>query len=269
MSTDSFRLGFIGCGHMGLAIAKGAVHSQVLKPEEISVFDPNPAVNERCRDEGFELLKDGKEVIRRSRVVLLAVTPQACDAVLEQLKGTKPEALLSIVTGASIRYLQQTFGNVPVIRAMPNTPLQVGYGSTALCRSRECPEEVYAFVRALFEATGVVCEIPEERMNEMVCVHGSIPAYVYYLTECILQDMVARGHDEAATREMLVQTVIGSGKLMQAHPEKPLQAFIDEVCSKGGTTIEAVGEMRAGKMDRIIHEADEKCIRRANELSKE
>ncbi len=127
---------------------------------------------------------------------------------------------------------------------------------------------MYAFVQALFESTGVVCEIPEERMNEMVCVHGSIPAYVYYLTECILQDMVARGHEEADAREMLVQTVIGSGKLMQAHPEKPLQAFIDEVCSKGGTTIEAVNEMRAQKMDRIIHDANEKCIRRADELSK-
>ncbi len=128
----SFRLGFIGCGHMGLAIAKGAVHSQVLAPGEICVFDPNPAVNERCAMEGFGILNDGKEVIRRSHVVLLAVTPQMCDAVLEQLKGEKPEALLSIVTGASIRYLQASFGNVPVVGAMPNPPLQVGYGSPAL-----------------------------------------------------------------------------------------------------------------------------------------
>ncbi len=268
MSEKTYKLGFIGCGHMGLAIARGAKHKDFLSASEMCVYDPSERIQEECRKEGFAILNAEKEVCESAHIVLLAVTPQICDSVLENMKGSDIDILLSIVTGVSIHHLQEVLGPVPVIRAMPNTPLQISLGSTAVCRSDNCPDEAYDFVNSLFSAMGVVREIPENQLNEMVCVHGSIPAYVYYLAECILNDMKERGINEADARDMLVQTFIGSGGLMQANPDKPLQIFIDEVCSKGGTTIEAITELRNRDLPGIIHDANEKCINRAKELGK-
>ena len=187
---------------------------------------------------------------------------------MEEMKDASSKVILSIVTGVSISYLQDKLNNVPVIRAMPNTPLQINKGSTAICCSSNCPDEAYKFVKDLFSSMGKCKEIPEEKLNSMVCVHGSIPAYVYYLTECILEDMKKRGFKEEEIRELLVETIIGSGELMKMNPDKPLSVFVDEVCSKGGTTIEAIDEMKNRGMDRIISDANEKCINRAEQLGK-
>ncbi|MBO7364978.1 MAG: pyrroline-5-carboxylate reductase [Lachnospiraceae bacterium] len=263
-----YKLGFVGCGHMGLAIARGAKNSGFLKPEQICVADLNPKVLDTCRAEGFAVMESSVSAAEHSEITLLAVTPQVCDAALFEIGVARVSCLLSIVTGVSIAYLQDALGDVPVIRAMPNTPLQIGYGSTAITASENCPEDALAFVKALFSTMGVVREVPEAWMNAMVCVHGSIPAYVYYFTQCILEDLKARGIDEAAARDLLVQCVVGSGRLMQENPGKPLQAFIDEVCSKGGTTIQAIGELRDRDLPGIVRDANEKCIRRAEELGR-
>ena len=83
--------------------------------------------------------------------------------------------------------------------------------------------------------------------------HGSTPAYVYYFVDCILKDAVKRGIDEESARALLVQTVIGAGELLARSADKPLDDFIKEVATEGGTTIEAVNTLKAEKMDKIIH----------------
>ena len=149
---------------------------------------------------------------------------------------------------------------------MPNTPLQINEGATALCKSDNCKADEYDFVYKLFDSMGVTKTIPEDKMNEMVSVHGSTPAYLYYFIECLLKDIEDRGVDRSAARALIVQTFIGAAKLLQREPNRPIQEFIDEVCSKGGTTIEAVTELKNQDLEKIIHEANEKCINRAKEL---
>ncbi len=261
-------MGFIGCGHMGLAIARGAVMKEYLERYQVCVYDPNPDIQTLCKREGFTILTSEKEVCEEAHVVLLAVTPQKCDEVLSHMQDVKIDTLVSIVTGVSIHHLQEMLNNVPVIRAMPNTPLQINEGATALCRSDNCKADEYDFVYKLFDSMGVTRTIPEDKMNEMVSVHGSTPAYLYYFTECILKDIEARGVDPDAARALLVQTLIGSAKLMQREPQRPLQEFIDEVCSKGGTTIEAIGELKNRNLEETVAAANEKCISRARELGK-
>lgn len=262
-----YALGIIGLGHMGLAIARGAV-VDYLERYQIAVYDPSDHARRDSNIEGFDYLPTVKELVENSHIVLLAVTPQQVEGVLDDIKDCDINVILSIVTGVSIAHLQERLNKAPVIRAMPNTPLQINEGATALCKSENCKADDYDFVFQLFKNMGITRTVKEEQMNDIVAVHGSTPAYVYYFVHCILKDAVARGIDEDDARALLVQTVIGAGKLLQANSDKPLSDFIDEVCSKGGTTIEAITELEAQGMDKIIHDADERCIERAKQLGK-
>lgn len=267
-TNKKYKLGVIGLGHMGLAIAKGAVRKEYLQRFEVALFDPSKKAQEYGKREGFTCLENVQEITKECHIVLLAVTPKILNSVLAELKGCDIDVLLSIVTGASIAHIQEVLGNVPVIRAMPNTPLQINAGSTALCMSSNCKADDYDFVFQLFASMGVTRTISEDKMNDIVAVHGSTPAYVYYFVDCILKDAVQRGIDEEAARALLVQTVIGAGQLLAKNASKPLDEFIKEVATEGGTTIEAITTLKEEKMDEIIHDANENCIARAKQLGK-
>lgn len=267
-SSKEYKLGIIGLGHMGAAIARGAVRKEYIERFQVAVYDPSEHAAKDSAMESFAYLSSPKELVRKSHIILLAVTPQKLDEVLESIKGEEIDVLLSIVTGASISHLQKILGDVAVIRAMPNTPLQISQGATALCMSKNCLADDYDFVFQLFSSMGVTRTVPEDKMNDIVAVHGSTPAYVYYFVDCILKDAVKRGIDEEAARALLVQTVIGAGELLAKNNDKPLDDFIKEVATEGGTTIEAVNTLKKEQMDKIIHDANENCIKRAKELGK-
>lgn len=262
----NFTLGLIGCGHMGLAIARGAVAKEYIERYKICVYDPYEGVKNTCKMEGFTFLNSEKEVADNSHITLLAVKPQEIETVIEHLKDADIHVLLSIVTGVSIEKLQSSLGNVAVIRSMPNTPLQISEGATALCKSENCKADDYDFIFQLFNSMGVTKTLPEQEITESVSVHGSTPAYFYYFAQCIIEDAIERGMDPEAARALVVQTMIGSGKLLAANPKKPIEDFVDEVCSKGGTTIEAIEKFKELKLKDMVHEADTVCIKRAKEL---
>ena len=268
-TSKPYVLGFIGCGHMGLAIARGCVQSEYLDRWQILVHEHKETNIQQCKGERFSIAKDELEVAENAHIVIIAVNPTQAESVLKKLAKVKPDCILSIVTGLSIAHIQEVVGkDVPVIRAMPNTPLQIKQGSTALCMSDNCKADDYDFIFQMFKEMGIAKTIPENQMNAIVAVHGSVPAYVYYFIECILQDAVDRGIDEDSARALLVQTVIGSGMLLANNQDKSISEFVDEVASKGGTTIEAIKELKKQDLARIVHEANEKCVQRAEELSK-
>lgn len=260
------KLGILGLGHMGMAIAKGA--AEILDPSEIAVYDPMKEKTEAAAALGMEPADSPKELCTKAHMVLVAVRPQDIEPLIAQLKEQVPECILTIAAGIPIRRYTDVLGEIPVIRAMPNTPLQLMNGATALCRNAACSEEDFAEAMKLFSSMGFACEITEDHMCDIIAVNGSTPAYFYYMIECMLADAVKRGINEADARSLLVETMIGSGLLLRKNPEKPISTFVDEVCSKGGTTIEAIDVLKAGDFNELIEKADDACIRRAEELGK-
>ena len=260
------KLGILGMGHMGGAILRGALNS--LSPQDIGVFDPFEAKQKEAQALGLSVYPSEAALCRDCHMVLVAVRPQDITSLLEKIADAKPECILTIAAGVPIRRFTEALGPLPVVRAMPNTPLQLGNGAVALCHNELCPEEDYEFAKSLFSSLGAAADIDESHMCDIIAVNGSTPAYFYYYIECMLEDAVRRGIDEKDARTLLVETMIGSGLLLRNNPDKPISAFVDEVCSKGGTTIEAIDVFRASDFKEIVEKADSACIRRAEELGK-
>ena len=253
---------------MGYAIAKGILDKNLMEASAIAVFDISEGIQKKCSDTGFVVLDCLQELCENSEIVVLATTPQQSEEVIQEIENYSISTLLSIVTGMSTSYFKEHFPNTFIVRAMPNTPLQVGRGSTAICASDNEHTETFDEIKNLFGAIGLVEEISEDKFPLLVSVHGSTPAYFYYLVECIVEDLVSRGFDEKTAREFVVETLIGSGELLKDDPDKPIHEFVDAVCSKGGTTIQAINHFKEEHLDEIVHEANEKCIGRAKEFEK-
>ena len=260
------KLGILGLGHMGSAILEGALGT--IGKDQLMVYDPLKEKTDAAKARGIDAAKDEKELCRSCHMILFAIRPQDVAQVLENMKGSAPECLLTIAAGVPIHRFTDVFEGLSVIRAMPNTPLQIGCGAVALCRNEACSDEDYAFAKQLFSKLGAVADIDESHMCDIIAVNGSTPAYFYYYIECMLEDAVNRGIKEEDARTLLVETMIGSGLLLRNNPEKPISTFVDEVCSKGGTTIEAINIFKASDFREIVEKADSACIRRAEELGK-
>ncbi len=263
----TYQLGFIGCGHMGMAIAQGVVEKKLLVPERIAVYDPSEAVQKKAQALGMHLLNSVQEAGSQANMTVLAVRPQTVDEALQQLQKADVHCLLSIAAAITIGHIQSFLPGVPVIRALPNTPLLIGCGSTTLCFSPEVAKADHDASLHMFSALGRAAEIPEDQMEDAIALHSSTPAYFYCFVNAIIKDVTARGMDPQLARELAVETMIGSGRLIQ-ESDQSIEELIDAVCSKGGTTIEAVQVLQEQGLDELVHKASEACIRRAEELKK-
>lgn len=264
-----YQIGMIGCGHMGMAIIDGALSAGLLKKEEITVYDHSERVQTICSEKGLHQSATIKDLAEHSSLVVLAITPQAMDGVLKELAGLQLDCVLSIAAAITMRHIASFLPpETAIIRVMPNTPLMVSCGATAICHNEFVKQPDLEFVRHLFDSLGIVRAVSEDQMDQLIAVNGSTPAYFYYFLNTMLEDAIRSGIEPETARALLVQTMIGSGKILQENPDIPIRSFIDAVCSKGGTTIEAVGVMEQSDFKDIIRRANEACIKRSVELKK-
>ena len=114
-TQKKYTLGIIGLGHMGGAIAAGAVRNDYLERYEIAVYDPSEHARKDCSIEGFAYLSDVHQLTADSHIILLAVTPQQVEGVLDEIGNDDMDVVLSIVTGVSIAHLQERLHNLSLI----------------------------------------------------------------------------------------------------------------------------------------------------------
>jgi len=259
-APDSPVLGVIGGGAMAEAIIGGALDAGALTPDRVAVADPNPERRRVFEARSIRAFEPGPGLAswlgdRGGRPhVLLAVKPQmlpdASAAFAPSLRPIAPLTIASILAGVTRAGLAAAFGEGHgYVRLMPNTPAAVRRGVTALARSDDAADT--SFVHALFEAVGVVLEMPEPMIDAFTGVAGSGPAYVFYLAEALARAAQDVGFDAATARTLAERTVIGSAELLRVFDDDAgtLRA---RVTSKRGTTEAAVGVLdEAGVMDAL------------------
>lgn len=263
-------VGFIGAGNMAGAIIEGILKNQVYSASELTVCDVSA---EKCRkyaDMGMNVADSIRELARNSRVIFLAVKPQDYEKVLTELKGFADggKIIISIAAGISTEYVRKIVGyGCKVVRAMPNTPLLLAEGATALCRGEGVSEPEFAEVRRIFEAGGLVCVLEEEQMNAVISVNSTSPVYVYLMAKAVVDGGAQQGIDEETSKALFCKTLIGTARMMMETGRSP-DELVRMVASPGGTTEAALKGLEEHGFEDAVKDAMLRCTKRAEELGK-
>lgn len=266
-----YKLGVIGCGFMASAILKGVVFSEFLSGKKVIVSDPDEAKLRDVEDElGVYTTTSNKEVARESEFVLFAVKPQTFSDVASELKEICPEKVISIMAGVKRTTIKNALGVgiIKVARCMPNLPCSIGSGMMGVDMSDfNSDNDDTEFITKLFDCLGTVMSISEDKLDAVTGISGSGPAYVFMFIDALTDAGVKQGLTRDQAETLAVQTVYGSAEMVM-NSDKPLPELIMSVCSKGGTTIEAVKVLESGNFRGVVSDAVDACVARSKELSR-
>lgn len=267
-----FKLGIIGCGNMAKAILNGIADSDFIRTKKVIVSDVNnDKLNEVYDTFAVNVSDDNRFVAENSEYVLLAVKPQTLPELAAELKGICPEKIISIMAGVKKSAIKNSFGVglIKVARCMPNLPCTAGYGMLGLdVTDFNKNTDDTEFIFNLFGSMGRVLSVSEEKLDAVTGISGSGPAYTFIFIDSLIDAGIKQGLTADEAKLLALQTVWGScGMLMDS--EKPLSELIMNVCSKGGTTIEAVKVFEQNNFRGIISDAVDACVKRSKELSEQ
>lgn len=255
---------------MANAILKGIADSGILRMRKVVVSDvDHDKLDKVCDELDVNVTDDNRYVAENSEFLLLAVKPQNFSALSEELKGACPEKVISIMAGVKKSTIKNSFGVglIKVARCMPNLPCVAGYGMlcvdvTDFNKSTDDSD----FIFNLLGCLGRVLSVSEEKLDAVTGISGSGPAYAFMFIDSLIDAGIKQGLTADEAKLLALQTVWGScGMIMES--EKPLSELIMNVCSKGGTTIEAVKVLENNNFRGIISDAVDACVKRSKELS--
>lgn len=273
------RLAFIGCGVMAEAIIAGLLRQKLVGPEQIVASHPRQARREEMHVKyGVEMFDSNRETINQthpegpddSSVIVLAVKPQRLHGVLEELKGAlvKEQLVVSIVAGAKIETIAEQLLHASVVRAMPNTPAQIGEGVTAWTTSSEVNEQQENQVCAMFEALGKSVRVENERQIDMATALSSTgPTYIFLVMEALIDAGVHMGFSRHVAQDLVYQTLLGSVLFARESHKHPAE-LRNMVTSPGGTSAEAIYQMEKGSLRTVLSKAVWAAFQRAESLGK-
>jgi pyrroline-5-carboxylate reductase len=270
------KFGLIGGGVMGEALLSRLIAFGVYQPSEVIVSEPQSSrQNFLTKQYGVNVTTDNCLVLAQSReVVLLAVKPQVFSAIAQELAETIEIAakensplVISILAGVTLSQLEAAFPQLPVIRAMPNTPATVGAGMTAICLGAYTHEKHQQIAQQIFAAVGEVVEVAETLMDAVTGLSGSGPAYVALMVEALADGGVAAGLPRAIANQLALQTVLGTATLLHQSKMHPAE-LKDRVTSPGGTTIAGIAQLEKAAFRSALIQAVKAATERSQELGK-
>ena len=267
--TPASPLVLVGAGKMGGAMLSGWLAAG-LDPKAVVAIDPAPPADSVEMLSKFGIVPRADVPATPARVIIVAVKPQMMAAVLPALKplvgpGT---VVISIAAGKTIASFEAALGEVAVVRAMPNTPAQVGRGITAAVPNPRATAEDRVLVTALLEAIGEVAWLDDEALIDAVtAISGSGPAYVFHFVECLAEAGEKLGLSAELAARFARVTVEGAGELLHRSNLSPAE-LRKNVTSPGGTTAAALAVLGAEDgLVPLIVKAATAAKRRSEELS--
>lgn len=259
----------VGCGRMGSALLSGCIERGIVAARAVTVVEPVAALREEAARLGVRAVADAQEAgTGVPDVVLVAVKPQVMDSVMPAYARLAGQSLfLSIAAGRTLASFTRLLGGgAAVVRAMPNTPAQVGRGITALCAGPGVGASARALAEALMGAVGDVVWLDDEsQMDAVTAVSGSGPAYVFHLIEALEAAARAAGLPDALAAKLARDTVTGAAELAFRSPDSAAR-LRENVTSPGGTTAAALAVLMG---DKGLTDLMTRAVAAAAERSKE
>lgn len=262
-------IGFIGGGNMAEAIIGGLKKMNM----DLQIRVTNRANHGRLQHLVAKyriIATELQELVENSQVLIIAVKPKDVHEVLKHLNNftLKDKLIISIAAGIPLKVFYKNLPGVAVIRAMPNTSTAVLHSMTGLVRGETIAPEQAETAEQIFSAIGRILWIPEAKMNALIALSGSGPAYFYLFTEGLIQAGVQLGLSEEEAELLARETLVGAGKMLTESEKSPAK-LREEVTSPNGTTYAALSVFKEDNLTQIVLKAAQACARRAADMEGE
>ena len=270
--NSPIKIGFIGCGQMATALARGMLDAGVTDRDSLAVSGRSAEGRDAfaAATGSRPPTQDNRETLFASDVVVLAVKPHAVADVLDELDGlwTTSKLVVSVAAGVSLRAMEDRLPDgQPVIRVMPNTPCLVRQGVSAYSLGTAATGEHADLVERLLGPVGIVERIDETLMDAVIGVSGSGPAYVYQMIEALSDGGVRQGLSRAMATRLAAQTLRGAATMVLETGDHP-GSLKDAVTSPGGTTIAAIHALERGGLRATLMNAVEAAAKRSRQMDR-
>ncbi|HEX9918871.1 MAG TPA: pyrroline-5-carboxylate reductase [Pyrinomonadaceae bacterium] len=282
---EGVRLVFVGAGVMAESMIAGLLKRQLVAPAQVSGSHPRAARRAELEAAyGIRVSESNREAVSLAAasggagagarasgsIIILAVKPQKLDGVLRELRDAlrAGDLVLSIVAGARIETMASELSHTAIVRAMPNTPAQVGEGMTVWTATAQVDEARRRQVSVMLGALGREMRVEEERQIDMAtALSATGPTYIFLVMESLVDAGVHMGFSREVARELVLQTMFGSVRFAMESHKHPAE-LRNMVTSPGGTSAEAIYQMEKGGLRTVLSKAVYAAFQRAVALGK-
>ncbi len=265
------KIGFIGCGNMAKPIIRNVAEKNVFDKADIYVYDiDKEKLHEFCKIVQINEAENENFVASTCDVVVLCTKPQVFPELLPRIKdnlSVKKPLVVSIAAGKTTEYIASFLDyDAPVARIFPNLNAEVGEAVSAYTGNRFVTEAQLKKVGEICTAYGEAKHLDESLFSVFGVLGGCVPAYTFMFIGALAKAGIANGLSDETAREVAVQTVLGSAKLLK-ECGGDIDSWVNKVCSPGGTTIQGVNSLKASDLDKTVADAFYKSYIRDIELS--
>lgn len=261
------KISFLGFGNMAKAIAESLSTNTTLK-----LFAASPSLPDKYIPDGITTHFSNLAIIEKADMIIIAVKPDKVRMVLTEIRPvlSKKCVVISIAAGISLEML----GNIcqkeqPIVRSMPNTPVAVGKGATALIANTYVTNKHISEINQLFEYSGITTWVSDEKaINALTALSGSGPAYFFLFLEAITSAAMQLGINDAVAKAFALQTMSGTCALLETSKLSP-ECLRKKVTSPAGTTAAAIAILQDHGFEALISKAMHAAFERAKQLGEQ
>jgi len=289
MLSGMARIAIVGGGSIGEALLSGLLRAG-RQVKDLVVAEKYPARAKYLAETYSVLVTSVAEAVGHAQYVIVAVKPGDVESVVDEIVAGVTEAasdmaeqvFVTVAAGVPTQFFENKLpAGAPVIRVMPNTPMLVGGGISAIAAGRFATEEQMKEVASIFDAVGGVLTVPESQLDAVTAVSGSGPAYFFLMVEALVDAGVEAGLSRSVATELVVQTMAGSAAMLLDRLDKATAAaesggrvVMDtspaqlraQVTSPGGTTAAGLRELERGGLRAAVAAAVEAAKTRSEQL---
>ena len=263
------RLAVLGAGKIGGILLRAFLKQGLVTPKQaLATVQHAEKAQALGKELGIAVSTDNRAAARQADIILVCVKPQTVREVLEEIRPEVGEDKLIVSVAASVptQYLEKHLAaNVPVVRAMPNTPCGVGCGMTGICKGSHATPSHLETARALFETVGRVVVLDEKHMDAVTGLSASGPAFIYIILESLAEGGVKVGLPRDVATLLAAQTAQGAARVVLETGDHPA-LLKDGVTTPAGCTIDGILELEEGKLRVTLIKAVVKATERAGQL---
>jgi pyrroline-5-carboxylate reductase len=265
------RICVLGAGKAGEALVAGLLSSNWAQADDIVATARRQERLDELRERyGIETTLANADAVKGAQIVVIAVKPQDIEALLGDVQGAlePSQTVLSIAAAIPTTLIENHLGDaVPVVRAMPNTPVTVHEGMAGVAAGAHAGEEQLALAEEVLGSVGRSVRVDEAYMDAVTAVSGSGPAYFALLAESMIEAGILLGLSREVATDLVVQTMLGTAKLLRDEKMHPVE-LREMVTSPGGTTISAIRELEQAGVRAAFLNAIQAAMERSRELAR-